>query len=310
MNATKWAFRVAVVIAILSVLAIFLNPVAGLLMGVVYSAFAWGLRHRQRWAAIAWLAFLLLPIPFAMRLRGVDVGQIIISAPLQLAVAVLVLRASIELWRDETSSRLAWPWATGMCGVLVCLVCLHPYVLPTASMEPTLLQGDCFLMETVTPGWWGAPQRDDLIVYRSPDDPKEIYVKRVAGIPGDRLRIVNKQLYRNGSAVAEPYAVHSTSYTDSYRDNFPSEPHTQLRRGGREMLAKDLRDGEVVVPAGQYFVMGDNRDNSLDSRYLGFVPAGNIIGRPWLIYASYTGQGQSKERTAFNTRWNRLFKVL
>lgn len=307
MNTTKWVFRLAVTLAVLGLLLMFVNPVAGLLMATVHAAFAWGVKRRQRWAGPAWLAFLLLPIPFAMRLSGMPLAQVGFSVAFDVGIAVLVLKATIGLWRDETAPQSAWPWVAGILALLSFLVYLHPYVLPSASMEPTLLQGDYFLVRT---RFWGAPQRDELIVYRNPADPKDTWVKRIVGVPGDRLRIVDKQLYRNGAAVVEPYAVHLTSYIDAYRDNFPSDPNAPIPARGLEMLAKDVRNGEVVVPAGQYFVMGDNRDDSLDSRYLGFVPAASIIGRPWLIYASYAAQGEDKKRTAFNTRWNRLFKVL
>lgn len=307
MKATKWAFRLAGALTVLGVLLILVGPVAGVLFAAVHAAFAWGMQKRQRWAAIAWLGFLLLPIPFAVQLRGAMTAQIVFGVVLQLAVAILVLVAAIELWRNETASRLAWPWMAAVTGLLLCLVFLHPYKLPTSSMEPTLLQNDYFLVQT---RFVGTPQRDELVVFRSPSNPQEVWVKRVAGIPGDRLDIVNKQLYRNGAPVVEPYAVHETSYIASFRDNFPSEPDIALEPGGREMLANDVRNGEVVVPAGQYFVLGDNRDDSLDSRYFGFVPANNIIGRPRLIYASYKGQGQATQLTAFSTRWNRLFKVL
>jgi signal peptidase I len=307
MKATKWAFRVAVFFALFGILVMLVNPVAGLLFSGVNTAFAWGLKRRQRWTAVAWLAFLLLPIPFAVRPGSVSGRQLISSVVLQLSVAGLAAGAALELWRDRTSSRTAWPWAAGVVALLAFLLCLHPYYLPTSSMEPTLLQGDYILTLNRI---WGAPQRDELVVFRNPANAQDIWIKRVAAVPGDRLRIVNKQLYRNGTPVAEPYAVHETSYIDSFRDNFPSEPNAPLQAGGQAMLANDVRNGEVVVPAGQYFLMGDNRDNSLDSRYFGFVSADNIIGRPCLIYASYTVRGQATHRTAFNTRWNRLFKVL
>ena len=311
MSATKWAFRLAVAIAILCLLLCLTMPVGGLLGAIVYAAFAWGLKKRQRWAAVAWLASVLLPIPFAMSQFGaISAGQLVVFLAMQLGVAIVVLLAAIELWRDETSSNSCGIWVAAIVGMLAFLVCFHPYFLPTDSMRPTILQGDYFLMETVTPRLHRLPERGDLIVFRSPVDPKEIFVKRVAGIPGDRLHIVNKQLYRNGAAVSEPYVVHATSYVDSYRDNFPSEPNAPLTGRGGEMLRNNVRNGEVVVPPGQYFVMGDNRDDSLDSRYFGFVPRNDIVGRPWVIYASYAVQGESAPRTAFNTRWNRLFKVL
>ena len=85
----------------------------------------------------------------------------------------------------------------------------------------------------------------------------------------------------------EPYKYHKTEYNDSYRDNFPSQPYLQLSEGAIEMLEKHVMNGEVVVPPNSYFAMGDNRDNSLDSRYWGFVPRANIIGKPLIIYWSY-----------------------
>jgi signal peptidase I len=118
-------------------------------------------------------------------------------------------------------------------------------------------------------------------------NPRENYIKRIVGVPGDRIRIVNKQLYLNGKAVREPYVVHKTPYIDSYRDNFPSEPNTRLAEPAYDMLANHVVNGEVVVPPGCYFAMGDNRDNSLDSRYWGFVPRENIIGKPAIIFWSY-----------------------
>ena len=311
MDAPKWAYRLAVAIAILCLLLCFTMPAGGLLGVVVYAAFAWGLKRRQRWAAAAWLAFLLLPIPFAMaQIRGAGAAQVLVFCAMQAGIAIVVLLSAIQLWRDKASSPSRGIWLAAIFGILACLVCFKPYAFPTDSMRPTILPGDYFLTETVTSRLHRLPQRDELIVFRSPVDREDVYVKRVAGIPGDRLRIVNKQLYRNGAAVAEPYVVHTTSFVDGYRDDFPSRPDAPLPGRGAEMLQNNVRDGEVVVPPGRYFVMGDNRDDSLDSRYFGFVPSNDIVGRPWLIYASYAPQGEGAARTAFNTRWSRLFKVL
>src|SRR6185369_181533 len=96
-----------------------------------------------------------------------------------------------------------------------------------------------------------------------------------------------KQVFLNGKALNEPYKVHKTDYRDSYRDDFPGEPNSNLYPGAIEMLRRNVKDGEVVVPDGFYFAMGDNRDQSLDSRYWGFVPRENIIGKPLIIYWSY-----------------------
>ena len=112
-------------------------------------------------------------------------------------------------------------------------------------------------------------------------------MKRVIGVAGDRLHIVNKDVYRNGVKLNEPYKIHKTDYIDPYRDNFPGQPYLHLSDRALEMLEKNVVNGDVVVPPNSFFAMGDNRDNSLDSRYWGFVPRENIIGKPLIIYWSY-----------------------
>jgi signal peptidase I len=112
-------------------------------------------------------------------------------------------------------------------------------------------------------------------------------VKRVIGVPGDHIRIINKQVYRNGHKLDEPYVYHKTEYIDAYRDNFPGQPYLHLGDRAQDMLDNHVQNGEVVVSPNSYFAMGDNRDNSLDSRYWGFVPRDNIIGKPLIIYWSY-----------------------
>ena len=174
---------------------------------------------------------------------------------------------------------------------------VQAFVIPTGSMEDNLLVGDHLLVDKLAyapPGpvsKYVLPYQDiergDIIVFRYPVDIKQTFVKRVIGVPGDRIRIENKQLIRNGARIDEKYKVHKTEYVDSYRDNFPSQPYLQLSEGAVEMLEKNVQNGEIVVPPNSYFAMGDNRDNSLDSRYWGFVPRQNIIGKPLIIYWSY-----------------------
>jgi signal peptidase I len=161
-------------------------------------------------------------------------------------------------------------------------------------------------------------------VFRYPLDIREDYVKRAIGLPGDHIRLVNKQLILNGHPVNEPYVVHKTSYIDSYRDNFPSEPNTPLMPSALDMLEHHVVNGEVVVPPNTIFAMGDNRDNSSDSRYWGFVPRENIVGTPLIVYWSF--EAPTEDLTNPNigidhlvdivthfftkTRWSRELKLI
>jgi signal peptidase I len=137
----------------------------------------------------------------------------------------------------------------------------------------------------------------------------------VVGIPGDHIRISHKILYRNGAAQAESYVRHKTDYEDSYRDNFPSTPNGSFAAWANEMLTKHVSGGEVVVPESSYFVLGDNRDSSLDSRYWGFVNAADAIGRLLLIYDSEDAASpggaiveNDDSLRLHHVRWGRLFK--
>jgi len=173
----------------------------------------------------------------------------------------------------------------------------QPFVIPTPSMEDTLMTGDHLIVDKLAyaPGGnvsnhllpYEPIQRGDIIVFRYPLNIKEDYIKRVIGLPGDRIHIVDKQVYINGVKVDEPYKFHKTAYIDSYRDNFPSAPGPQLRPEAIEMLENHVANGELVVPPAHYFAMGDNRDHSDDSRYWGFVPRENITGKPLIVYWSY-----------------------
>ena len=177
-------------------------------------------------------------------------------------------------------------------------------------MEDTLLIGDRLLVR-VMPG--PHPTRGDLMAFHYPVDRSQTFLKRIIGVPGDRIRISDKIVYRNGVALQEPYANHKAGYPDSYRDNFPSPPAFPLP-AAEEMLEKHVVNGEVVVPEGAYFVLGDNRDNSLDSRYWGFVGSQDLIGKPFLIYDSLEQSTEQVNAPASlvwpHRRWNRVFKLL
>jgi signal peptidase I len=189
----------------------------------------------------------------------------------------------------------------------------RPFVIPTGAMEDTLLIGDQLLVRTLGVS---APSRGAIIVFRYPVDIHETFAKRCMGLPGDRIKLVNKQVFLNGKELVEPYACHKTEYIDAYRDNFPSEPDVHISGSGQDMLQHHVVNGEVVVPPDSYFVMGDNRDASLDSRYWGFVPRANLIGKPWIVYWSYAapsdaGAGIDRILDYYRhfftkTRWSRI----
>ena len=211
---------------------------------------------------------------------------------------------------------------------------VQAFVIPTGSMEDTLLIGDHLLVDKLAyspPGpasKYILPYRDvkrgDIIVFRYPVDIQQTFVKRCIGVPGDRIRLENKQLILNGKPMNEPYVYHKTEYLDSYRDNFPNEPQMHMVDSGNDMLVNHVRKGEVVVPPGYYFAMGDNRDSSLDSRYWGFVPRDNIIGKPLIIYWSYDAPTEALARPLMSiehlldlvqhfptkTRWKRTFRLI
>ena len=183
---------------------------------------------------------------------------------------------------------------------------VQAFVIPSGSMEQTLLIGDHLLVDKMAYAPAGAiskyilpyrnPKRGDIIVFRYPTDIQQTFVKRCVGVPGDRIKVVDKQLYVNDVKLEEPYKYDGTDYIDSYRDDFPSsQPDESLEPGGIDMLEHHVVNGEVVVPPGNYFAMGDNRENSLDSRYWGFVPRDYIIGKPLVIYWSFDRPQDERE---------------
>jgi signal peptidase I len=243
-----------------------------------------------------------------------------------------------ELGESGRAPERAWISEAALFIVLLLFattVLIQSFVIPTVSMEDTLLRGDHLLVDKLAyaPGGilskyllpYRQVRRGDIIVFRWPGDIRQNYVKRVIGIPGDRLRIVQKQLFLNGKAVREPYAQHKSAMFDWYRDYFPGEPNVQLGDAALEMLEHHVKNGDLVVPDGEYFAMGDNRDNSQDSRYWGLVPRANIVGKPLLVFWSYdapteqladpnlVGWAHLKDLAWHffgKTRWRRTFRFL
>jgi signal peptidase I len=188
---------------------------------------------------------------------------------------------------------------TLIVAIFVITFIVQAFQIPSQSMENTLLIGDYLLVDKAhygTGGVWGEMlpyvpvRRGDIIVFRYPVHPSQYFVKRVIGVPGDRVRLVNKKVFVNGRTLREPYAMYRSGIHDSYRDEFPDGVAEDIN-GNVEVrwwmqMRHLIHNGELVIPRGMYFVMGDNRDESLDSRYWGFVPRENIVGRPLVIYWS------------------------
>lgn len=208
------------------------------------------------------------------------------------------------------------------------------YMVPTGSMLKTILIGDHLFVDRLTFGektsW--APfvhhrdiHRGDIIVFIKPHETNLTLVKRVIGIPGDHIHLQDGVVYLNGKPQVEPLAA-KPDFFEPYRDDFPNVPVPDgigVTSTWAVDLPSHIQNGDLIVPPGQYFAMGDNRPNSLDSRYWGFVPRENILGRPLFVYWSYNMPEQADEITGLGprladllhtaatffqkTRWSRTF---
>lgn len=182
----------------------------------------------------------------------------------------------------------------------------EPFRIPSSSMRPTLVIGDFVLVNKFTYGIrlpvshkkiidLGSPQRGDIIVFRYPLDTSIDYIKRVVGVPGDSIEVKGKELYVNGKIVDSKHAGNKQWYDgrcSEYNSNIfdadlPGHKHKIMRMQGRPVM----REGKWIVPQGKYFAMGDNRDNSRDSRYWGFVPDENIVGKAQAIWMNIDFHG-------------------
>jgi signal peptidase I len=193
------------------------------------------------------------------------------------------------------------------------------YRIPTGSMERTLLVGDFLLVNKLA---YGAelpftarrlpgliqPHRGDIIVFRWPTDRRTHFIKRLVGMPGDTLAMRDGTLFVNGTAQVEPYAIHIDSAIDPAEDEFQWQRRYIVHGTAADEADHPSRNnwGPLVVPQQSYFVLGDNRDNSLDSRYWGFVPAVLIEGRPIFVYYSYAPDTAGHVPLLTRVRWHRI----
>jgi signal peptidase I len=217
----------------------------------------------------------------------------------------------------------------------------QPMVIPSESMERTLLVGDFLLMNrsALAPaGIWkrvlpqSQVERGEIVTFHSPLNPGEFLVKRVIGLPGDHLRIDLGRVLVNGQPLQEPYATFEPISDNPYLDHFPTQNYTDpgVEPGWWKQLQQNTENGELVIPPGKYFMLGDNRNHSRDSRFWGFVDRGQIIARPLVIYFSLarpsrtdTQQGLQQladdklghdegisARVKSFARWKRFFQVV
>jgi signal peptidase I len=188
---------------------------------------------------------------------------------------------------------------------------IQPFRIPSASMQPTLNVGDFLLVDRrafVPEGPLHrllpptGVHRGDLAVFYYPPDPTRHLVKRIVGLPGDRIRLRDGRVLIDGQPLAEPYAVYSPSRVNPFRDDFPNlrEADPDADEHWWMTLRRSIVGKDVIVPPGAYFVLGDNRNNSEDSRYWGFVPQADLEGRPLVVYFSTPWQqGEAAEAQSF-----------
>jgi signal peptidase I len=264
-------------------------------------------------------------------MSSVEAGAIAPESSESLPSAAPVLRTS---YADLLESLLV----TILLALFGTTFILQAFKIPSQSMEPTLLIGDHLLVNKFIFGGTGAwyekflpyrpVRRGDIIVFRFPFDDHSHYVKRVIGLPGDRIRIINQQVFINGSPLSEPYVVHDPTQDDSFADNFPPADDRfaryVLRPEWAAQIMNYVHNAALVVPPDHYFVMGDNRDRSSDSRYWGFVDRHAIMGRPIVIYWSVEataqdyndrsllgtirGIGDAMVHLTSRTRWHRMLR--
>ena len=262
------------------------------------------------------------------------------SSPPQAGDASKLRLSWLRLHLPTVPEALASLLRTIVAALFLLTFVLQPYLIPSESMEHTLLVGDFLLVNKQTfalPGnlsRWLLPYREvargDIVVFHHPQPP--YLVKRVVGVPGDRLRIEDGRVTVNGLTLDEPYAAFEPTARSPFRDEFPGRVYTdpEVDPAWWKQMQSLTHDGELVVPEGQYFVLGDNRNHSKDSRFWGFVPRAQIVARPLVIYFSLSRPSttdvqqavlqagddklghdrQLSARLIGFARWKRIFRVV
>jgi signal peptidase I len=274
------------------------NKPRSLLLAALLSIFVTGLGHMYSGSlkrgtilfAIGQLLFLIFAISMTLIAPNRFFMLIAVGVCIAFAFYCVVDAASIAKRKGkhyELAKYNRWYAYIGYIAVIFLImwyrsVFVEAFRIPTGAMEPTLLIGDHVLVNRLFYKT-AKPKRGDLIVFKYPNDPKVAYIKRLIGEPGDKVEMVGRTVYMNGAPLEEPYVkdLDSGSIHDHY--------------------------GPYIVPADRYFVLGDNRDNSQDSRHRGFVPKENLLGKPQVIYWSLQAIDLTNEP---ETRWDRVFQPI
>jgi signal peptidase I len=263
-------------------------------------------------------------------------GRVPVTIPVTEPVPATTPAPALHLHLPTVPEAFASLLRTLIVALFLLSFVLQPFLIPSESMERTLLVGDFLLVnkQIFAPAGkltrWIMPyreiQRGDIVVFHHPRPP--LLVKRVIGLPGDRIRIEDGRVWVNDMPLNEPYAAFEPAAFNPARDNFPasvySDPSIDL--DWWRQMRNLVHNGELVVPAGEYFVLGDNRNHSDDSRFWGLVPRNAIVARPLVIYFSLrrpsttdveqapddrlTHDRELTARLADFARWNRIFHVI
>jgi signal peptidase I len=223
-------------------------------------------------------------------------------------------QSSVAQSREEVNARKKPLWREYLEAIVIALFLalfirafvVQAFSIPSGSMMDTLQIGDYLLVNKFSYGIRnpftnqvlipvGTPQHNDVIVFIYPKDPTKDFIKRVIGLPGDKIQIIDKKLYINDKPVQTPQAIFNDSHIIDQNDHW-------ISANGSEGSRRD-NFGPFIVPAGQLFVMGDNRDHSYDSRFWGTVPMDNVRGKAWIIYFSI-------DKNSYWPRWDRLGKII
>jgi signal peptidase I len=243
--------------------------------------------------------------------------------------------------RETTVEFLASLAEVLVTGLFIITFILQAFEIPSSSMEDTLLIGDHLFVnreQFAAPTRWMGPLmpyrdvgRDEIAVFMSPEQPGLFLVKRIIGVPGDRIHLRDDVVYRNGEKLVEPFVRHKRDERNPYTDNFPALPPMEEYGVRNEKWAQELPKhivgDDIVVPPDSYFAMGDNRDVSYDSRFWGFIPRKNLIGRPMFIYWSFVTPEDQYQKSEWGdrvgyflknivwhffdqTRWSRTLRIV